>query len=240
MKALIGVFTSSLALACLGLGCPASAEIIGADDFSEADGTPVNGKPADVGGATWQSGSQTIVGGALDTDSVGQHSGSFLNLTRALGPGEILTMNFTSKESAGLMFDINGYAGMSFYIDGSEKLFIGDPGGGQAVNGWSLDGFAGGVIDYSGLQNEAVTGVFTYAYDTGVGTLNVTDGVNVGTAVHFYDAGLALNRFRIQSGSSDAAAIAIDSFSIFAGVPEPTSAGIVAVGALVSLMRRRK
>jgi hypothetical protein len=82
--------------------------------------------------------------------------------------------------------------------------------------------------------------VFTYAYNTGVGTLNVTDGVNVGTAVHFYDAGLALNRFRIQSGSSDAAAIAIDSFSIFAGVPEPTSAGIVAVGALVSLMRRRK
>ena len=240
MKAWFGVFTFSLALMCLGLAGPASAEIIGADDFNEADGTAVNGKSADIGGASWQSGSQTIVGGVLDTDQVGQHSGSFLNLTRALGPGEILTLNFTSAATAGSMFDIDGYAGMSFFIDGSEKLFVGDPGGGQAMNGWSLDGFAGGVIAYAGVQNETVTGVFTYAFDTGVGTLEVTDGVNVGTAVHFYDAGLALNRFRIQSGGADAAAIAIDSFSIFAGVPEPTSIGIVAVGALVSLLRRRK
>jgi hypothetical protein len=239
---LIGIPLLSLTFACLAFSSQAAAEIIGADDFNETDGTAVNGKLADVGGASWESGSQTIVGGALDTDPVGQHQGSFLNLTRALGPGETLTMNFTSKESAGLMFDIDGYAGMSFYVDGSEKLFVGDPGGGQAVNGWSLDGFAGGVIAYTGLGNEAVTGVFTYAYDTGVGTLEVTDGASVGTAVHFYDAGLALNRFRIQSGSSDAAAIAIDSFSISAGVPvpEPTSVGIVALGAFAGLARLRR
>ncbi len=240
MKAMIGIFTSALTLACLGLTCGASAEIIGADDFSEADGTAVNGKLADIGGAPWSAGSQTIVGGVLDTDQVGQHSGSFLDLTRALGPGEILTLNFTSAESNGLMFDIDGYAGMSFYVGGDEKLFVGDPGGGQAVDGWALDGFAGGVIDYTGLQSEAVTGVFTYVYDTGVGVLEVTDGVNVGTAVHFYDAGLALNRFRLQSGSSDAAAIAIDSFSIFAGVPEPTSAAIALASTVIGLARSRR
>jgi hypothetical protein len=151
-------------------------------------------------------------------------------------------MTFASAESTGTMFDIDGYAGMSFYVDGSEKLFIGDPGGGQPVNGWALDGFAGGVIDYSGLLSEAVAGVFSYNYDTGVGTLEITDGVNVATALHNYDPGLALNRFRIQSGSSDAASLAINSFSVFAGpvVPEPTSLGLLALGGVACVLCSRK
>jgi hypothetical protein len=242
MKASNGILSLFVTLACITVGSQVSAEIIGADDFSEPDGTAVNGKLADVGGGAWSApGVQTIVGGILDTDPVGQHQGSFLNLTRALGPGEVLTMTFASAESAGTMFDINGYAGMSFFIDGSEKLFIGDPGGGQPVNGWALDGFAGGVIDYSGLLSEAVTGVFSYNYDTGVGTLEITDGVSVATAVHNYDPGLALNRLRIQSGSSEAAALAINSFSVFAGpaIPEPTSLGLLALGAVACVLCSR-
>jgi hypothetical protein len=243
MRTLSGILSLSLVLACTTLGGNVSAEVVGADDFSEADGTPVNGKAADVGGAPWGApGSQTIVGGILDTNPVGQHEGSFLNLTRALGPGEVLTLRFTSAESAGTMFDINGYAGMSFYINGDEKLFIGDPGGGQAVNGWGLDGFAGGgPTTYTGLGVEAVTGTFTYNYDTGVGSLFVTDGVSNGSAVHNYDAGLALNRFRIQSGSSDVAALAIDSFNIsMAPIPEPASLGLLVVAALGCMACSRK
>jgi hypothetical protein len=242
MKALSGILSLFVALTCITIGGQVSAEIIGADDFSESDGAAVNGKLADIGGAWSAPGAQTIVGGILDTDPVGQHQGSFLDLTRALGPGEVLTMTFAAAESAGTMFDINGYAGMSFYVGGSEKLFIGDPGGGQAVNGWALDGFAGGVIAYSGLLSEAATGVFRYNYDTGVGTLEITDGVNVASTVHNYDPGLALNRFRIQSGSSDDAALAIDSFSVSAGpaVPEPTSLALLASGALGCMFRKRK
>ena len=244
MKTLSGILSLSVALAFLALCGQVSAEIIGADDFSEPDGSAVNGKLADVGGGAWSApGAQTIVGGILDTNPVGQHEGSFLDFTRALGPGEVLTLTFTAAESAGTMFDLDGYAGMSLYIDGSEKLFVGDPGGGQPVNGWALDGFAGGVIGYSGLLSEAVTGVFSYNYDTGAGTLEITDGVNVASAVHNYDPGLALNRFRIQSGSSDAAALAIDSFSAFAGpaVPEPTSLGLLAsatIGCVLCSRRR--
>jgi hypothetical protein len=231
MKILNGILSLSMALACIALCGQASAEVIGADDFSEADGTAVNGKSADVGGAWSAPGSQTIAGGILDTDLVGQHQGSFLDFTRALGPGEILTLTFTAAESTGTTFDINGYAGMSFYIGGDEKLFIGDPGGGQAVNGWALDGFAGGSgISYSGLGSEAVTGTFTYNYSTGAATLQVSDGATSASTSRIYDPGLAINRFRIQSGSSDAAALAINSFSVSAAVPEPAALGLLTMG----------
>lgn len=242
MKTLSSILSLSIALACVGWCQQTSAEVIGADDFSEADGVAVNGKPADVGGSWGAPGSQTIVGGVLDTAPVGQHEGSFLNFTRALGVGETLTLTFRSAESAGTMFDIDGYAGMSLFIDGSEKLFIGDPGGGQAVNGWALDGFAGGgPSTYTGIGNEAVTGTFTYNFDTGFGSLLVSDGVNSASTSHNYDPGLALNRLRIQSGSSDAAALAIDSFSISAAqVPEPASLGLLAVGLLGGLACARR
>lgn len=236
MKTLSGILSLSIALACIALCGQASAEIIGADDFSEADGTAVNGKPADVGGSWGAPGGQNVVGGALDTKLVGQHQGSFLDFTRALGPGEILKLNFTSAESAGTMFDINGYAGMSFYINGDEKLFVGDPGGGQPVNGWALDGFAGGSgIAYSGLSSEAVTGTFTYNYNTGGATLQVSDGTTSASASRTYDPGLAINRFRIQSGSSDATGLAISSFSVSAAVPEPATLGLLAMGAAACL-----
>lgn len=240
MKALASILSFSLLFMGTGLASRASAEIIGADDFSESDGTPVNGKAADVGSGNWSApGGQTVVGGILDTDLVGQHQGSFLDLTRALGPGELLTMSFQSAESAGLMFDINGYAGMSFYVGGDEKLFIGDPGGGQPVNGWSLDGFSAGTLSQSGLGVEPVTGTFTYNYDTGVGFLSVTDGVNVATAKRFYSPAHAINRFRIQSGSSDATALAVDWFSVSANpVPEPASLALLIAGVTAAIVVR--
>lgn len=243
MKALTYTLTLMGAVALAGFAAPARAEVIGADDFSESDGTGINGKAPDVGGGNWSGpGGQTIVGGILDTKQVGQHQGSFLDLARALGAGEVLTLRFTSAESAGLMFDINGYAGMSFYIGGDEKLFIGDPGGGQPVNGWSLDGFAGGSgLAQSGLGAEAVNGVFTYSYDTGAASLTVTDGANSATATRTYDPGLGLNRLRIQSGSSDGTGLAIDSFTVTAGVvPEPASLGLIALGTVALMLRARR
>lgn len=241
MKTLSGILSFSIALACIALCGQASAEIIGADDFSEADGSAVNGKPADVGGAWSAPGAQTVVGGVLDTDLVGQHQGSFLDFTRALGPGEVLTLAFTSVESTGTTFDIDSYAGMSFYIGGDEKLFIGDPGGGQAVNGWALDGFAGGSgIAYTGLGSETVSGTFTYNFTTGAATLQVSDGTTSASTSRTYDPGLAINRFRIQSGSSDAAALAISSFSVSAAVPEPATLGLLAMGVAGCLAYGRK
>ena len=243
MKTLNGILSLSVAIIAIALCSQASAEIVGADDFSEPNGTAVSGKLADVGGAPWAApGAQTIAGGILDTDLVGEHEGSFLDLTRALGPGEILTMTFTSSETAGSLFEPGGYAGLSLFVGGSEKLFIGDPGGAQVVNGWALDGFAGGgPSTYTGLGSEAVSGTFTYNYDSGVGTLLVSDGVNSGSAIHNYDPALALNRLRIQSGSTAAAAIAIDSFSIsIATVPEPTSLALLAMGVAGCMACTRK
>lgn len=243
MKALASILSLALVLSGMGRMGTASAEIIGFDDFSEADGTAVNGKAADIGGGNWSSGGQTIVGGVLDTASVGQHSGSFLNLTRALGPGETLSLRFTSTESAKQMFNIDGYAGMSFYINGDERIFVGDPGGGQPVNGWSLDGFAGGSgLAQSGLGSEAVTGLFTYSYDTGAATLSVSDGMTSAAVNRTYNPGLALNRFRIQSGSTDNTGLAIDSFTVIAGapVPEPTSFALLALGIAAAVIRARK
>lgn len=246
MKALMYTLPlfSALAFACLSQAV--KAETIGADDFSEPADTAINDKAPDVGSGNWSAGAQTISGaGVLDTNSVSEHSGSFLNLTRALGAGEILTLTFTSAESAGEMFTGGGaYAGMSFYIGGSEKFFIGDPGGGQPVNGWSLDGFAGGSgLVQSGLGAEAVTGVFTYSYDTGNATLTVSDGVDSASIARTYDPAQAIDRFRIQSGGTGTPqtnGIAIDSFSIVAAVPEPASLGLLAWGALGLMLWARK
>lgn len=244
MKRFACFVSCSIAMAALGLS-QASAQVIAADDFNDADGTAVNGKAADVGNGNWSApGGQSINGGILDTAMVGEHQGSFLSFTQPLAAGQTLTMNFTSAESAKTTFLGGGaYAGISFFIDDSEKVFVGDPGGGQPVNGWALDGFAfpgPQSSQYTGLANEVVSGTFTYSFDTGAATLSVTDGATVMSTTHTYLSGLALNRIRIQSGSDANAGIAVNSFSVSAVVPEPTSLGIMLAGVAGLVRRSRK
>ncbi|MCA9236432.1 MAG: PEP-CTERM sorting domain-containing protein [Planctomycetales bacterium] len=234
--------TLSLALVLgLGLGGRAAAEIIGADDFSETDGSALGGKAADVGG-TWSSNGQ-INGGAFDTAQFGgAHDGSFVGFTRALGAGETLIMTFETFDTGGTMFQPNNnYAGISLYLDNDEKFFVGDPAGGAdaAGTGWTADGFAGGsgaVI--STINAEAVTGVFTYNFDSGNASLTLNDGASSETVYRTYDPGVAVNRLRIQAGDG-LAEINVSSFEVSA-VPEPASAGLMALALAGLAMQVRK
>ncbi|MCO6046720.1 PEP-CTERM sorting domain-containing protein [Aeoliella sp. ICT_H6.2] len=237
--------TTSYALTLLLVGGviafanPAAAEVIGADQFNEPDGTALGGRMADVGG-TWSSNGQ-INSGAFDTAQFGgAHDGSFVDFTRALGPGEILTMTFTTLDTGGTMFSDgvsgNSYAGISLYVGGDEKFFVGDPAGGNDIpgTGWGLDGFAGGSgFVVSSIGAEAVTGTFTYAYDTGNASLTVSDGTSSDTILRTYDPNVAVNRLRIQAGDGTAE-INVSSFEVSAAVPEPSTLCIAAV-ALVGL-----
>ncbi|MAT71634.1 MAG: hypothetical protein CMJ58_19180 [Planctomycetaceae bacterium] len=240
MKTATGLFSLTLAIV-LGWSGHAAAEIIGADDFSEPDGTALGGKAADVGG-TWSSNGQ-INGGAFDTAQFGgAHDGSFVSLTRALAAGETLVMRFETLETDGTMFQPdNNYAGISLYIDNDEKFFVGDPAGGvdAAGTGWTADGFAGGsgaVISTIGA--EAVTGVFMYNYDTGNASLTVSDGAATETVYRTYDPGVAVNRLRIQAGDG-LAEINVSSLEVSA-VPEPATVGLLAVAAVGLALRARK
>ncbi|MCA9240406.1 MAG: hypothetical protein KDA37_09410, partial [Planctomycetales bacterium] len=120
---------------------------------------------------------------------------------------------------------------------GSEKFFIGDPAGGAdaAGLGWTLDGFAGGSgVAISTINAEAVSGIFTYDFDTGNASLTVNDGASSETIFRTYDPGVPVNRLRIQAGDG-AAEINVDGFVVSAStVPEP--AGIAMLSALIGVL----
>lgn len=223
------------------------AAVLGADDFSEPDGTLLNGKPADVGGVWAAPAAGQIQGGGYDTAQFGDnHQGAFVDFGGALTAGQTLTMTFETLDTAGDMFSDgvsgNSYAGISLYVDGDEKFFIGDPAGGNDAlgTGWTLDGFAGGSgVAISTIGAEAVTGVFTYNYDTGAASLTVNDGAGSDTIFRTYDPGVAINRLRIQAGDG-AAEINVASFAVSSAVPEPASLAALTLTAVFGAARRRR
>ncbi|TWT76991.1 hypothetical protein Pla123a_24160 [Posidoniimonas polymericola] len=242
---------STLLAAALVVAAPLSVDagVLGADDFSEGDGALLNGKTADVGGVWAAPDSGQIQGGAYDTAQFGDsHQGAFVDFSGALAAGETLTMTFETLATAGDMFSDgvsgNSYAGISLYVGGDEKFFVGDPAGGNDVlgTGWTLDGFAGGSgVAISAIGSEAVSGVFTYHFDSGNASLTVDDGVTSDTIFRTYDPGVAINRLRIQAGDG-AAEINVASFSVSSDVPEPASLsllGFIAVGGVAARRWKR-
>jgi len=203
-----------------------------ADDFSEANGTAINGKAPDVGGANWNQtvgAGVTIQGGAIETQGGAREIiGTF---TRPLGPGETLTMTIESLTSAGTVFS-GGFAGISLYDGSTEELFVGDTNSSTA--GWAAAALAAGPdVISSGNTSEPATVVFTYTYDTGAASLTVDGGT---TFTGTLPANAAVDSLKIWNKNSGD--IKIDSIEVI--IPEPATLSLALTGLMGLAVRRRR
>lgn len=208
----------------------ASAAIVFQDDFSEADGTDINGKAPDVG-SNWS----VTVGAPLNIassrlDTSGAARNAFGDFTTSLSAGNILTMTYDTS-ALGNFFS-GGFAGVSLYQGGVESIFTGDTGGDVF---WGV--VESGVGETISTDNTTATSAtFTYTYDDGSWTFTTTSGVNLsGTMASSMD----LDRLRIANGSGGD--IAVDNLTIdISAVPEPSSTALLGLGGLAIMLRRRK
>lgn len=223
----------------IAFAAPASATVVASDDFDDANGTLLDGKPAD-GGGTWRvtqnGGDLDIQAGALDTTGAGRTGFLDFSGDAALGPGEVLSLIVTTQNPSGDNYFSGGFAGFSFFTgsDDAEAIFVGDTGAGES---WGVDG-PGFAAVLSDNADPDATAVFTYAYDTGAYSLAVDGMEELSGDI---PADFAVDRFRfINGGGGD---FIMDEFTvdISNAIPEPNSVAVLAVAAvgLAVAVRRR-
>ena len=209
----------------------ANAATVFADDFSEADGTDVSGKAPDVGNP-WTGSSVLLASGRLDTSGAARTV--FGSFTSALGAGQVLTLTYDTFAVGGGNFFGGGYAGVSLYTAGEERVFTGDTGAGAF---WGVDGGAINSAPFISSDDTATTtATFTYFYDTGNWTFATTSGVDFSGTAAVADA---FDELRIANGAGGD--IAVDNINVdISAIPEPASLFLLGLGAVGSCMRRQR
>lgn len=219
------------ALLCASfLTLPASAAVVFSDDFSEANGTAIIGKAPDVGNA-WTGNAPGITAGSFNTTGAGREA--YATFTGSLGADQVLTLSYETLSLPN--FFSGGYAGVSLYTAGSERLFTGDAGGSGSNVFWAVDGNAFG-LNLSNDNTAATSVVFTYIYNTGAWTLTTNSGVNLsGTAT----ANLAFDQLRVANGSGGD--INVDNLVVdISPVPEPAAPLLLGLGVFGFALRRSR
>ena len=204
------------------------SDVVFAEDFDNApDGTVVKTTAPDVGTAWNQiSGIDLTMNNGV-TSTAGGARLLFGDFTRALAAGEILVLDFETNGIAN--FHTGGYAGISLFAGGDEKIYIGDPNGASSTWALSKSG-TDGVSTVSGGTQE---GRFTYNYDTGAYALSFYGATALsGTAT----TGLAIDQLRIANDNGGD--IIVDSLEV-AFIPEPATLALAAMG-LGGLRRRQR
>ncbi len=213
----------------VGLCGVAQAEVIFSDDFSVAGS--LNGSSADIGG-TWNvnSGSFVVSGGVVDTSSYsGDPDLAFASFTRDLTAGETLTLTFQTTASGGT-FSGGGWAGLSLYENGSEKVFLGGP----SISEWGTGSDLGVHVFTPSITAAAQTAVFEYVFNTGSWNFTVNSQQISGTTT----ANLAFDQIRIGADTDNIKDIAVSDINVSV-VPEPASAMLVVFGAGVGMVIHR-
>lgn len=192
---LMGLFLGFTSLTC-------QAETVFEDDFSEANGTAINGKSPDIGSGTWWSdASANQVNAGAFTPSGGNASVSF---SRALVSGEFVTISIDA--GAGSSFRAGGWTGVTMQPwGGGGNVSVGDTG---SNNEWVNTGTDSSTSDSSAPNTVTIT----YAYDSGAWTIETSDlpGFASGTIT----AGLAMRELKFWDDGSDGSAIEYDSITV--------------------------
>ena len=212
-----------LAAAVPALGMQGHAATVFSEDFNAPDGTGIIGRTPAIGqewtgSANPESG---IIGGSFH--STGTSLYAHADFTTALGAGQILTLSYQTLPLGSGTFFGSGYAGVSLYQGGGERIFTGDLTGSTS---WGVGGVIGEVLTAD--TTAATTATFTYAYDTGAWTFTTGSGVDLsGTG----QSQMGLDRLRIAHNGSS---IHIDNVTVdISAVPEPSVAllsGVLILG----------
>lgn len=175
------------------------AEVVFQDDFSEPDGTAINGKSSDIGG-TWSSGN--AANQVISNAFIQVGSDTAVSFTRALTAGETLTVTLETGPLS--QFTAPGWTGNTIKpAAGGGSLNIGDSGG--ANNEWAETGYGIGTSDPTAPNTVTIT----YVYDTGEWTVDTTalPGMAAGTGtvgmalseLNFWDDGAGGSELQYQS-----------------------------------------
>ena len=193
-----------------------------ADDFSDADGTNINGKASDIGRG-WTGSDLNITGNTLDT--TGAARTIFGEFADTLSAGERLDLSFTTEDVSGNNFFSGGFAGVSLYDDeGVEQIFIGDRSDGVT---WGLAG-ASGADFLSAVSDPSATVDFHYDFDSGDYQFFL-DGVLLDSGT--IAAELELDSLRVANNNGGD--IALSNISVAFAVPEPLSLSLWAMGGML-------
>lgn len=205
------------------------SRIVFADDFGESDGTFINAKSPDVGGNWSEIGTGLQVNNTA-VDTVGAGRAAFASFTTALSAGNSLVLDFQSVTTGGNLFS-GGYAGISLYTGGTERIFIGDRG--DTTSGWGLA--QSGLDGVTSINDEAIVGRFIYEYDTGDYKFFINGNLELSGSIV---SGMALDRLRIANGNGGD--IAVSELAVRLVVPAPAAlpTGLLLLGTL-ALSRRR-
>lgn len=184
---------------------PVAAEVVFQDDFSESDGTAIDGKASDIGG-TWSSGNAAneVNGNAFTQVDYGSGD-SGVSFTRALGAGGVVTVTLVT--GPGSTFTAGGWSGLSIRpLSGGGTLSFGDSGGSNSE--WEETDAHIKTSDSSAFNTVTIT----YAYDTGAWTLDTT--ALPGSAFGTSTAGLAIQELRFWDDGSGGSVIEYDSITV--------------------------
>ena len=160
-------------------------------------GTLLDGQTPDVGGV-WDvqvnPSGLDVQNGSVDTVGAGREA--YASLTRPLVAGEILQLDFTTADTAGSMFAIDFFPGIELYSSNTYRMQIGAPG---TIDNWGVQVFGDFTDEYGTVhQVETITASFTYAYDTGAYTFQIS---GVGSALTgTITSNYAIDQFKFLNG----------------------------------------
>jgi len=203
----------------------AQAVEVFSDDFSEPNGTLLNGKSPDVGSGTWfiaatNGNLQEINGGVVDSFTNPTFPGPFTAFSSGapgssfapLAAGQVFKFSFSTVESGG-PFHGGNLAGFDLYagLPGGSRAYIGSKGTGADAAVWRVEDGVGGANALTAVSGEAQNGIFNYNYDSGDWNVSFNGGATYAQAGTLAP-GIAFDRVRMSS--SGGISMAVDSVAV--------------------------